>query len=362
MKRKKGAKVATMSDGTSHSLGNADTSRWESLLAGGRSNGVAAVSHRTSVPGAVTEQPHPSVDAQRSNGVCDTAATNSRTRDKGKGRHGVHAAANSSATSNWEKLLNQPTSQATTTNAAGLHDASNGAAVVSDAGKSNKTKKKKRRRPESPAVQAFVGGKLQHPAVAEAAAATRPQGSGSRHISTQKHGVGDRPNGVLGGETRKRGRTDQVGGRPVGDESSGTHATVVALNGAKHERSGGRESHGFDRDRGRAKKGRSVETAEEGFDSNSKHDRKRPKPNSLNAAFQAQKAAADLEKQKATGKGEGGPVGVGKLAKGRGLEQVSTAEKALYVGLDCEMVGVGPGGCRSALARCCMVDWEGNVM
>ncbi|CAN0424916.1 unnamed protein product, partial [Hapterophycus canaliculatus] len=41
---------------------------------------------------------------------------------------------------------------------------------------------------------------------------------------------------------------------------------------------------------------------------------------------------------------------------------LTTAEKALYVALDCEMVGVGPGGCRSALARCCLVDWDGNIM
>ncbi|CAM9384696.1 unnamed protein product [Ectocarpus fasciculatus] len=26
------------------------------------------------------------------------------------------------------------------------------------------------------------------------------------------------------------------------------------------------------------------------------------------------------------------------------------------------MVGVGPGGCRSALARCCLVDWDGNTI
>ncbi|CAM9672889.1 unnamed protein product, partial [Laminaria digitata] len=47
----------------------------------------------------------------------------------------------------------------------------------------------------------------------------------------------------------------------------------------------------------------------------------------------------------------------------KGSQQVLTAaEEAQYVGLDCEMVGVGPAGCRSALARCCMVDWSGNVI
>jgi hypothetical protein len=36
--------------------------------------------------------------------------------------------------------------------------------------------------------------------------------------------------------------------------------------------------------------------------------------------------------------------------------------KDKYVGLDCEMVGIGPNGTQSALARCCVVDFDGNVV
>lgn len=32
------------------------------------------------------------------------------------------------------------------------------------------------------------------------------------------------------------------------------------------------------------------------------------------------------------------------------------------IALDCEMVGVGPSGKRSALARCCVVDCDGNTL
>ena len=33
-----------------------------------------------------------------------------------------------------------------------------------------------------------------------------------------------------------------------------------------------------------------------------------------------------------------------------------------YVGLDCEMVGLGDNGKKSALARACLVDYDGNVI
>ena len=36
--------------------------------------------------------------------------------------------------------------------------------------------------------------------------------------------------------------------------------------------------------------------------------------------------------------------------------------KLKYVGLDCEMVGVGLSGNKSVLARACLVDWDGNVI
>ena len=40
----------------------------------------------------------------------------------------------------------------------------------------------------------------------------------------------------------------------------------------------------------------------------------------------------------------------------------SNQMKSKYVGLDCEMVGVGEDGKRSALARCSMVDFDGNTI
>ena len=44
------------------------------------------------------------------------------------------------------------------------------------------------------------------------------------------------------------------------------------------------------------------------------------------------------------------------------VEDVSEAEKSRYVAIDCEMVGVGPYGYRSALARVSIVNWEGDVI
>mmetsp|Transcript_43937 Transcript_43937/g.75016 ORF Transcript_43937/g.75016 Transcript_43937/m.75016 type:complete len:262 (+) Transcript_43937:379-1164(+) len=38
------------------------------------------------------------------------------------------------------------------------------------------------------------------------------------------------------------------------------------------------------------------------------------------------------------------------------------AEKALYVALDCEMVGIGPNGYQSRLARVSLVNWDGETI
>jgi len=43
-------------------------------------------------------------------------------------------------------------------------------------------------------------------------------------------------------------------------------------------------------------------------------------------------------------------------------EQVSWEEQARYVGLDCEMVGVGPGGHHSSIARVTLVAWDGTIL
>jgi hypothetical protein len=41
---------------------------------------------------------------------------------------------------------------------------------------------------------------------------------------------------------------------------------------------------------------------------------------------------------------------------------ISDDMRANYVALDCEMVGIGHGGNQSALARCCLVDFDGNKL
>lgn len=43
-------------------------------------------------------------------------------------------------------------------------------------------------------------------------------------------------------------------------------------------------------------------------------------------------------------------------------EELSEFEKSKYVGLDCEMVGIGSNGKKSVLARCCVVDFNGNKL
>ena len=48
--------------------------------------------------------------------------------------------------------------------------------------------------------------------------------------------------------------------------------------------------------------------------------------------------------------------------KKMGGDHMNAKMKSNYVGLDCEMVGIGLSGKQSALARCCMVDFEGEVI
>lgn len=43
-------------------------------------------------------------------------------------------------------------------------------------------------------------------------------------------------------------------------------------------------------------------------------------------------------------------------------QQLSAEEEAKYVAVDCEMVGVGNEGMKSALARVTIVDWNGQIM
>jgi len=41
---------------------------------------------------------------------------------------------------------------------------------------------------------------------------------------------------------------------------------------------------------------------------------------------------------------------------------IDKKERARYVSLDCEMVGIGPGGEKSALARVCIVNWDYQIL
>lgn len=117
--------------------------------------------------------------------------------------------------------------------------------------------------------------------------------------------------------------------------------------------------------KGSSKPGKNRErelTARHGDDSGAtavaadRHARgKRPRPVDLNLAFQAAKAAKASEQQ--------GPGSRDKTRKNRGQEKaIAASEKSRFVAMDCEMVGVGLTGNRSALARCCLVGWDGQLM
>jgi len=43
-------------------------------------------------------------------------------------------------------------------------------------------------------------------------------------------------------------------------------------------------------------------------------------------------------------------------------DAVPTSEKEKYIAIDCEMVGIGTSGAKSALARASAVDWDGKVL
>ncbi|GMH90253.1 hypothetical protein TrST_g7321 [Triparma strigata] len=66
----------------------------------------------------------------------------------------------------------------------------------------------------------------------------------------------------------------------------------------------------------------------------------------------ALKASEDLKKLKRTEN----------LARKISSQQPSDSDKSLYVGLDCEMVGVGSSGSKSVLARVSLTDYEGKTL
>ncbi|NWT19927.1 I20L2 protein, partial [Vireo altiloquus] len=66
---------------------------------------------------------------------------------------------------------------------------------------------------------------------------------------------------------------------------------------------------------------------------------------------------------------QSGSAGPGAAAKGRGKARgaargppAGSAAPAKLVAMDCEMVGTGPGGRTSALARCSIVSYEGDIV
>jgi RNA exonuclease 4 len=85
--------------------------------------------------------------------------------------------------------------------------------------------------------------------------------------------------------------------------------------------------------------------AADNFQSGETHVRKKAKRTDINALV-------DL-KQKNTSSSSSS------AAKAQN-EEYAEELKSKYVGLDCEMVGTGPSGKRSVLARCCLVDFDGN--
>lgn len=83
-------------------------------------------------------------------------------------------------------------------------------------------------------------------------------------------------------------------------------------------------------------------------DPSSQHKRKRQRKELTEGALQARVAAARIAKKK--------PV------FDITADDDTHVDKSKYVALDCEMVGLGEDGKVSALARCAIVDYDGNVI
>ncbi len=93
----------------------------------------------------------------------------------------------------------------------------------------------------------------------------------------------------------------------------------------------------------------------------------RRQPNDLNqAAAEAKRTVTADERHEKRRKTEnpaynskGGTVSAGRMMT---TGTVPSDEKLCYLALDCEMVGVGNLGKESALAWCCIVNWDGEVV
>lgn len=348
MKANKSGKVLSPAPSSS----GTDTSRWEALLSGGgkhkdpsltsinsvvRGSGVvlAALKSKQSNPTAVDHR----TALGRSGSASQSDKLPVRKREKGNQSSGLKAASNGSAgPSNWQTLLTgAPKNGMSKASIATSASSIVGSASATDKSKKKKQKKKKRPRAEgsqaSDAVPELSASKLV--ATSDLSPSSLPNGA----MSTQSNDVFasgiNKGGGSSAGKKRKRSGTDgHREGAPI------TGAIDARVNGETH----------------RSQNKSALAVADAGHS-------KRPRSNVLNLAFEAQKAAsiAGEAHEKDSEQGRGRAKG-GKRGKGGAEKELTPAEKAQYVGLDCEMVGVGPGGRRSVLARCCMVDWEGSVM
>lgn len=328
-----------------------DTSRWEALLSGGGGNtlGYRGLAGGSPPPAASSK---PSVydrdDASRPSG--------SRKRMKKKGKQGSGAGHVSAVSaSNNQAAPGGRRTDGGITGAAGQQQPhssgalSNGHAIDPPTGKRKKDNRRGKKRPRPEDDQAngvlaaapnffppnFFPAKKHAGALGAQSPLTLPQSN--RRQNTDAGDMGSKKGQQRGTNALANGPSKATG--------------VVSSNGslAANRRSPSKHH------RRNAGKPVSDATAMAAHAAS-----KRPRPNSLNLAFQAQKAAnADVDKKggnKARGKAGGG------WGKGKTEQAVTAAEQSRYVGLDCEMVGVGPGARRSALARCCLVDWDGRVM
>eukprot|EP00752_Nemacystus_decipiens_P001310 g1300.t1 len=305
MKTKKGKKS---SSGTAVASGGVtDTARWEQLLTGGGGGGAAPSATTTAAV-----QARPAVGKPAGAVVPQSDKLPTKTKTVGYSY--------ASVTNNWQHLLTGGLAVAT----AGARAAATSNGHLSDKAKKKKAKKgsKGNKRPRSEMGQ--TGGISSAPATTPDIFSAKRASNGLRPPAATKG-----PGGTAGGMKRKR----------AGAPAAAADASANGSHPGAHNKQQSQRQHSGDANK-----------------------KKRPRSNVLNLAFQAQQREAAA----AAANGAGGNLakhgGRDKGRGGRSEQALTAAEKAQYVALDCEMVGVGPGGCRSALARCCLVDWEGNVI
>ncbi|GMI19828.1 hypothetical protein TrRE_jg12967 [Triparma retinervis] len=78
--------------------------------------------------------------------------------------------------------------------------------------------------------------------------------------------------------------------------------------------------------------------------------------------FGSIKEAVEKEKKEKLEEKERGTTEKKKQKEREREDAIPQSEKDLYVGMDCEMVGVGTAGKKSVLARVTITDWDGGVL